>query len=518
VQYRHSPGAALSILLVALPAGTASCSGYKANDLPPQEDAGGDDAALAGDAGTEGGLDGAALGGDAGTEGGLDAADASPPDGAPSEAGPLTDIYVDVNAGTAQGTGAPDAPLRTITQGLAIATRGATIHAAGGTYDAAAGEIFPLVLRGVSLVGAASSQPTIVGSGFYPIVKNPGGGGQVNNQYPTLVLGDDLADTRVAGVALLPKPGIANASADAILCDRGTAPTGGASKTRVEKVAIGSGYTGFGIFVFGRVDPAASPSGCNLVLVGSAISVGPSSTGVFIEGFYGNAPASVALGGPNQGDGNTFSGTGAGSFGINFSDFAAGTNVVQGNTFDGGDYGLWTSREGMKVVVRNNTFTRLVHGAFVGYSVVDELSGNRFIKNTAAGDPGATSFALGLGGNGGTPDHYGQILSARGNTFLGNDLGVYFRADTQGTVTSRASNFGDATIGGGNVFRCNGTAVRADATFGAALSFVGNGWDRKPPNVATGGTEPANTDVFCSTAGWPCVAADQPYQATDACP
>jgi hypothetical protein len=127
------------------------------------------------DAGAETSVDaGAETSVDAGDEASADASDSGNAEGggdADAEASvcsPLpsgaTTIYVDAHA-PAGGTGIASCPLRTITSALAVASPGATIQVAAGTYDAALGESFPLVVRGVSIVGAGSATTTISGRG-----------------------------------------------------------------------------------------------------------------------------------------------------------------------------------------------------------------------------------------------------------------------------------------------------------------------------------------------------------------
>jgi hypothetical protein len=175
------------------------------------------------------------------------------------------------------------------------------------------------------------------------------------------------------------------------------------------------------------------------------------------------------------------------------------------------------------LVVRSNTFREHTSaGLYSGYSVIDELSGNRFIRIRAAAGATMPAAAVVLSGNSGDPAHYGQILSGRGNAFLGNDLALFMMSNTQGGASvpaSRVSNFGDATTAGANVFRCNGTAVRIDLALGAAVPLAGNGWDRPAPTVVTGSSAPPpGTDVFLAASGWPGVTTDPAHQATDACP
>ena len=80
-------------------------------------------------------------------------------------------LYVNPTTGKDTGAGSSTAPFKTLTKALASATAGTTIHLAPGTYNAAGGEIFPLVIpSGVMVLGNELSQGkgiTISGSGQY---------------------------------------------------------------------------------------------------------------------------------------------------------------------------------------------------------------------------------------------------------------------------------------------------------------------------------------------------------------
>jgi hypothetical protein len=69
-------------------------------------------------------------------------------------------LYVNAITGNdAQGNGSEAAPLRTLTQALKIATPSTVIRLAPGTYSAATGELFPLLLKpGVIVQGNAETR------------------------------------------------------------------------------------------------------------------------------------------------------------------------------------------------------------------------------------------------------------------------------------------------------------------------------------------------------------------------
>jgi parallel beta-helix repeat protein len=80
-------------------------------------------------------------------------------------------LYVNPATGKDIGAGSSTAPFKTLTKALASATAGTTIHLATGTYNAAGGEVFPLVIpAGVMVLGNEPSKGkgiTISGSGQY---------------------------------------------------------------------------------------------------------------------------------------------------------------------------------------------------------------------------------------------------------------------------------------------------------------------------------------------------------------
>lgn len=80
-------------------------------------------------------------------------------EGAIAQTQAATVLYVDPARGNDASAGTAQAPLRTITQALAIAPANSVIQLASGTYSAASGETFPLRLQpGVTLQGSAERQ------------------------------------------------------------------------------------------------------------------------------------------------------------------------------------------------------------------------------------------------------------------------------------------------------------------------------------------------------------------------
>lgn len=80
-------------------------------------------------------------------------------------------LYVNPSTGNDSGTGNAQAPFKTLTRALAVAERGTSIQLTQGTYNAAGGEAFPLVVpAGVMILGHEPSKGkgiVIIGSGKY---------------------------------------------------------------------------------------------------------------------------------------------------------------------------------------------------------------------------------------------------------------------------------------------------------------------------------------------------------------
>lgn len=80
-------------------------------------------------------------------------------------------LYVNPTSGNNGNTGSEQAPVKTIAKALQLATAGAKIQLASGTYNAASGEIFPLsVPPNVAIIGTENNKGSAIlieGSGNY---------------------------------------------------------------------------------------------------------------------------------------------------------------------------------------------------------------------------------------------------------------------------------------------------------------------------------------------------------------
>jgi parallel beta-helix repeat protein len=192
--------------------GPFGCGSGSGNGSAPIADAtGDDDAAMPGtvaDASAEGASSADSGTGDDGTSDGSDSSlvDAVASGGADTGADVVDDgcgsgvaLYVaaatglDTNAGTLV-----DAPLKTLTHAIALADASScitTINVAAGTYDAANGEVFPLVPRHVAIIGDEANK----GNAGAGAVLVSGGGLLTMNYWPTFAPGPNAT---IAGLKI----------------------------------------------------------------------------------------------------------------------------------------------------------------------------------------------------------------------------------------------------------------------------------------------------------------------------
>src|SRR5262249_52143702 len=119
-----------------------------------------------------------------------------------------------------------------------------------------------------------------------------------------------------------------------------------------------------------------------------------------------------------------------------------------------------------------------------------------------------------------------EIVRARGNRFIANDIGIYTNSQPFLTVVTRMLDFGNAGEDGQNRFHCNSTPkgwpspgydvwFDASASSDATLGFIGNFWDHDAPTL--GGSGVGNgTDVV--TRNGPTIDASKPTLLADDCP
>lgn len=432
-------------------------------------------------------------------------------------AGPQSDFYVDPNA--------PDAStvFRTITAALAAANVSAapsrTIHVAPGTYSAGSGESFPIVVRGVSLIGSGPST-VIVGLGSFNGVGGPlylAGNDLVpissSPVTASLVLGDKTGATRIVRVRIQ-SPSTDPPGSEGIICERGSTAGAGVTtpNTWIDDVTV----DGFEVALRLTFSLAPSPQGCAAAVTSSTFTNG--YYGIFADGWASAdgtllQRVSAQIGDATPTGGNAFAG---------FSIPASGGRIQ----FDGA--GLLTREAVTGLIVRSNRFSRSDIGIFAaqafgsmadrfdieqndlgpltntgiifqGPVAVDPLAANTIHDITTAGTglcfPGI-GLLLQSAGAAGFPS-----ARARGNTIFGNDSGLQIRTYSASALNT-LPDFGTATDPGGNTFRCNswaptcctncdsgGDVVVETPGKTPTVPFEGNVWDHAPPLVSPQGDD-----------------------------
>jgi hypothetical protein len=402
-----------------------------------------------------------------------------------------------------------------------------TVHVAAGTYSTATGETFPIVARGVLIEGADQKSTIVSGAGPVSVSLPVNGiaslspGGYVAG---TFLVGDGAAQTSISNLSITASP-LAGYTIEGIVCDRGNAigaPTA-VPNTKIDHVKV----QGFDAAV--RVTWSLSSttlSGCNALIVHSVLQGG--SFGVIADGYGpGHAPGQVSLQlGDRLTDGNQlldfhFSMTGAAlnGAGLAISDGVTGA-IVRDNTFANSDFGIWIVQGDYDPIgfdIEDNTIGPIFNEGvgLTGRVAVSHFVNNKVqyvsMLNTGYNWLGV-GLAIGLQGNLGMP----FIALARNNTFVGNDVGVDFRSNTDPLPTdpSEQSDFGTAASPGGNVFRCNSawagmaggdvfmemTKPEPPSVAVPVVSFEGNSWDHAPPTTvltdASITTVPRGLDVY----------------------
>jgi hypothetical protein len=438
----------------------------------------------------------------------------APPSSAPS------DIWVDRD-GPDGGIGTQSCPYQRITDAVAHAPAGATVHVGAGTFGAR--EDFPLVVRkGISIDGAGMAQTIIAGAGE---THHESQGGQIDyDDYATMIVGDataigpsTISNLTVQSISQGPSQNL-----DGILCDQGNAASGmqppppqyPAPNVILSGIAVGPGYE-HGVIVTTTTSPSAL-GGCNLKVVGSQIA--GNWTGIWALGCGRSpGPVTVALqvGDGTPGGVNRFTGVllSVPMFGGGIVSWDCVTPIsIVRNTFEDGDIGIslptwtWTYRW---IDIENNTFTgQDAAGLWISQQgVVNKLVGNTF-QNISAQPGMSTPAAAVILSSHDAQSEPPQIVYARGNSIVGNDIGIWWQGPALLGANSSllSSDFGSAGSHGNNTFACNsttqGTAPGGDLLFsvgsstgGQPMPFIGNSWDHTPPHAAALGASSNGQDI-----------------------
>jgi hypothetical protein len=423
-----------------------------------------------------------------------------------------------------------------------------TVHVPAGTYSAPA-ETFPIDLRGgISLVGAGRDATIVSGAalarGFQTARNALTQLSRSGPVYATFLVGDTQNASEISNLSIELPPGMPIDGREAIVCDRGNAsqvpPT---PNTTVGGVSIDGFEVGVRVTASG-LPPNSPSSGCNLEFESSLVQNG--WYGVVADGILANGgssqPVSVRL--ENE---NTFLNmdTGGTSYpyllngaGLVTCDAVTGV-VVKNNYFkqdpgQTGDWGIYATATDATYGspgfdIEDNDFGPLTNGGIWlwGDVLVDKLVNNKFHDISMQKNYGLGFLAIGLlvkSDAGNLQGPFPIIRYARGNSFIGNDVGVDFRSAYTALPSNGASlhfDFGTATEAGNNIFSCNSApTVIAGAGAGAdvqmefqtqqpvvTLPFEGNVWDHVPPTVSTGswkpnvpGAAPPGVDIWLAGA------------------
>jgi hypothetical protein len=426
------------------------------------------------------------------------------------------DYYVDASAPPG-GDGSQAAPFRTISAAVEAQSHAPSqarkVHVAAGTYDEALGEIFPLVLRGLSLEGAGQDKTFIVGTGVFDHSE----GGPKNQRYfGTVIAGDRVLPTKLSRLSLRPLAPVPAHGYYGVFCDRGNATgevASPAGQTHLDEIAVGPGFD-TSVLVLTSTIPTVT--GCNMLMTRSTVTGG--WQGIVANGCDGSdkpGPVMLEMGTDDPTSGNTVTWMQSVN-GVGDGVYVGGCVALasfQNNTMTDCSRGLSLGGSANPFVARpylikRNTFARLsdvgvfAQGVFV---VIEEISDNRFLDTTRV----QTSFERAVGLRITNAD----VRKVRRNVFAGNDIGLRFDEGAEVTDLGRP---GDP---GGNVFYCNsgidnwygsdvvvfyqpmsrrgvreadggadpndGGPDAGDGDSPASLPFAGNSWDHGPPRVET---------------------------------
>ena len=238
------------------------------------------------------------------------------------------DLYVDASAGSdSTGVGSPGKPFRTITKAASVADAGGaaayTIHVAAGVYNAGLGEVFPITLASITLVGegAAPDDVKIVGD---------------------LVVGDEATVSR-------------------ILSYQQTSLVGRSSLLR--DCVIDNGGPSHGILIYGGGEVTVQDC---VVRRGDTFALQGAGSMNVVGNEFRDYQGLTAWGGDLRIEGNTFYSSGVGV------DFQARV-LVRGNTFLAGHV---HARGQSRVVIESNRIENCpTSGLGIGDSAIADLGG-----------------------------------------------------------------------------------------------------------------------------------------------
>ena len=429
---------------------------------------------------------------------------AAAPPCAPRDPG-ARDLYVGASARDG-GTGTAACPFRTITQALdARRDRPATIHVAAGSYDAAHGEHFPLVLRGeIDLEGAGADTTHVIGTGTWDPRGTAAGD---DEQHVTVVVGDDRATTRIGGMSFAPGAISADLGTVGVQCDRGSlgeldhAADAGPPSTVLHDVEVAS-YT-IGVIA----TDTSRGTGCALRLERGFVHHDHWGVWGLGCGLVSQPPPQITAG-VDVADSRFVEmrdAHGGDGIGIAIWDCTRWF-TLRGSTVGSNDVGVaavnhWTPTTHI-VIEHDNFVDNLQTGVAIGRAArIDRLVGNTFEGNSGGPARMIADRGFGLVLDGSNEPHASPgVLFARNNSFMENDVAIELRG---GVGFGGPIDFGRADDPGHNELRCNRTidgsavpghdvVVSGRVAPHAQLWFAGDVWDHAPP---TTGATPNGADV-----------------------
>jgi hypothetical protein len=443
---------------------------------------------------------------------------------------PAADYYVDAKA-EAGGNGSFLKPFRTITAALAAASLAGgvkSIYVLPGTYDAALGEQFPLVARGVTIRGAGASKTIVSGTGEFD---HSAAGGTFNGQYwATFLAGSPELPTTIGDLSVLSDTSGVSSQHYGVFCDRGSASgavSPPAGLTLIDRATIGPAYHGS---IVAATTSTAPVTGCNLRMTASNLLGG--WLGVYAVGCgvgVGAVPVVLDIGGDDPASGNVISGMQlpGGGWAV-LAQGCVKTGMFRHNLFTESGWGVAIDQRGDTTgshpfVFRHNKFLHLASAGIGmnGYAsetaaVIDEVSDNSFVDVSASVVKATDYLAAGLSVD------VSCLGKVRRNQFIGNDVGIWLWVDS---TIWRPGDLGTPANQGQNVFRCNSSMASpggADVIVGnpasGILSLAGNFWDHNPPSIHATAAYPEGADIALSASPAPTVDTTGAGVATVACP
>jgi hypothetical protein len=324
-----------------------------------------------------------------------------------------------------------------------------------------------------------------------------------------------------------------------IFCDRGSAWAPGAApvdpNTILDNLVIGPAYEA-GVVATASTAPIAS--GCNLSLTSSTILENEHGMRAYGCMNTPNVPVAVRVGGDTAEMGVKFDSLrrALNGTGISFYECIS-RGDVRNSSFSNSDSGILVqaalngSAPSLFTFI-GDKFDRLDNFGLAiigGAPRVDRLENNAFtgISNVTVGN---AFLGAGLLVKGDDQASFPLIEHARGNRFIGNDVGLVVQGGP--TLSQSFGDFGTVSDPGNNIFRCNSTpgivpakfvggdvVIESDVVGQVTFPFRGNSWDHDTPTVAGPSNRTNGVDLaILSGLNPPTVDTGQAMRSSENCP